>query len=254
MPPGRPAAGSGGGARVAVIVPAVNAVMESDLARFLPRGVDWRVARWVTGKAHQRVPDILPAVVGLAAGLAAGRPDIIGFGCTAASVVGGPAGSRQIAEAIWQRTGISAVTTGTALAEAAGILRLRRILFCSPFDEDYDRPEVDGLKSFGVPIAGSASLGLDSPAECTALTPAQIARWVAGLDHSGVDGVILSCANIRAFESVAALEALLGKPVISSNQALVWAIARRLGKPWRPARGGSLFGGDPLLTFADDHG
>jgi maleate cis-trans isomerase len=227
---------------VAVIVPSVNAVMESDLARFVPPGVDWRVARWVTGKAHQSIPDILPAIADLAADLAAGHPDIIGFGCTAASVVGGPEGSRQIAEAIWQRTGISAVTTGTALTEAARILRLRRILFCSPFDEDYDRPEVDGLKSFGVPIAGSASLGLDSPAECTALTPAQIAGWVAGLDHSGVDGVILSCANIRAFESVAALESLLGKPVISSNQALVWAIAGRLGKPWRPTRGGSLFG------------
>jgi maleate isomerase len=241
MPPDRPAADIGG-ARVAVIVPSVNAVMERDLARFLPPGVDWRIARWVTGKAHQSIPGILPAIADLAADLAAGHPDIIGFGCTAASVVGGPEGSCQIAEAIWKRTGISAVTTGTALAEAAGILRLRRILFCSPFDEAYDRPEIDGLKSFGVPIAGSARLGLDSPAECTALTPAQIADWVAGLDHSGVDGTILSCANIRAFESVAALESLLGQPVISSNQALVWAIARRLGKPWRPAQGGSLFG------------
>jgi maleate isomerase len=242
MASGRPASSAGDGARVAIIVPSVNAVMERDLARFLPPGVDWRVAGWETGKAHQSVPDVLPAIADLAAELAAGHPDIIGFGCTAASVVGGPEGSRQIAEAIRQRTGIGAVTTGRALAEAVEALRLRRILFCSPFDEDYDRPEIDGLRSFGVPIAGTASLGLDSPAQCTALTPSQISGWVAGLDHPGIDGAILSCANIRAFESVAALESLLGKPVISSNQALVWAIARRLGKRWRPARGGCLFG------------
>lgn len=226
---------------VALIVPAVNSVAEGDLARFLPPAVDWRVAGWETGKAHQRVEDILPGIADIAASVAAGKPDIIGFGCTAASVSGGPEGSRRIAEAIRRRTGIAAVTTGAALAEATGVLRLRRVLFCSPFDEDYDRPEIDGLRSFGVPIARAASLGLESAAQCAALTPALIADWVAELDHSDSDGVILSCANIRAFESVAALEPLLGKPVVSSNQAIVWAMARRLGLPWRPAGAGRLF-------------
>jgi maleate cis-trans isomerase len=92
-----------------------------------------------------------------------------------------------------------------------------------------------------VPVTSSASLGLDSPAQCAALTPGQIADWVARADHPSADAVILSCANVRAFEAVAALELLLGKPVVTSNQALVWAIARRLGQRWRPARGGLLF-------------
>jgi maleate isomerase len=226
---------------LALIIPSVNSVAEGDLARFLPPAVDWRVARWETEKSHQRVADILPGIADIAAGAAAGSPDVIGFGCTAASVAGGPEGSRRITEIIRRRTGIAAVTTGAALAEAAGVLRLRRILFCSPFDEDYDGPEIEGLRSFGVPIARSASLGLESAAQCAALTPAQIVDWVAELDRSGIDGVILSCANIRAFESVAAIESLLGKPVVSSNQAIVWAMARRLGLPWRPARAGSLF-------------
>jgi maleate isomerase len=241
MPPGRPTGEGRILASVALIVPSVNSVAEGDLARFLPPAVGWRVAGWETGKSHQRVEDILPGIADIAADVAAGGADIIGFGCTAASVVGGPDGSRRIAEAIGRRTGIPAVTTGAALAAAAGTLRLERILFCSPFDEDYDRPEIDGLRSFGVPIARSASLGLESAAQCAALTPGQIAGWVAELDHSGIDGVILSCANIRAFESVAALESLLGKPVVSSNQAIVWAMARRLGRSWRPARAGSLF-------------
>jgi maleate isomerase len=226
---------------VALIVPSVNSVAEGDLARLLPPAVGWRVARWETEKAHQRVADMLPGIADVAAGVAAGGPDIIGFGCTAASVTGGPEGSRRITEAIRRRTGIAAVTTGAALAEATELLGLRRVLFCSPFDEAYDRPEIDGLRSFGVPIARSSSLGLESAAQCAALTPGQIVDWVTELDHSGIDGVILSCANIRAFESVAALEPLLGKPVVSSNQAIVWAMARRLGLPWRPAGAGRLF-------------
>jgi maleate isomerase len=226
---------------VALVIPSVNSVAEGDLARFLPPDVDWQVARWETEKSHQRVADILPGIADAAAGVAAGSPDIIGFGCTAASVTGGPDGSRRIADAIRRRTGIAVVTTGAALAEATGMLRLRRIMFCSPFDADYDRPEIDGLRSFGVPIARSSSLGLESPEQCAGLTPAQIVDWVAETDHSDIDGVILSCANIRAFESVAAIESLLGKPAVSSNQAIVWAMTRRLGLPWRPARAGSLF-------------
>jgi maleate cis-trans isomerase len=155
--------------------------------------------------------------------------------------VGGPEGSRRITEAIEERTGTAAVTTGGALAEATRILELEKVLFCSPFDEDYDRPEIDGLRLFGVPVTSSASLGLDSPAQCAALTPGQIADWVARADHPGTDSVILSCANVRAFEAVAALELLLGKPVVTSNQALVWAIALCLGQRWRPACGGLLF-------------
>ena len=155
--------------------------------------------------------------------------------------MGGPEGSRRITEAIVERTGTAAITTGDALAEAAAILGVENALFCSPFDEDYDRPEIDGLRSFGVPVTSSASLGLDSPAQCVALTPGQIVGWVARADHPGADAVILSCANIRAFEAVAELEPLLGKPVLTSNQALLWAIARRLGRHWRPPRGGLLF-------------
>jgi len=240
-PPGEPANVAGATASVAVIVPSVNTVAAGDLGRVLPRAVSWRVAGWQTGKEHQRVADLLPGIVSVAAAAAADGPDIIGFGCTAASVVGGPAGSRQITEAIEERTGTAAVTTGAALAAAARALGLERILFCSPFDEDYDRPEIDGLRSFGVPVTSSASLGLESAPQCAALTPGQIAGWVARADHPGVDAVILSCANIRALQAVAALEALLGKPVITSNQALIWAMARRLGQRWRPAKGGRLF-------------
>ncbi len=240
-PSGQPAAEVTPRTSVAVIVPSVNVVMADDLRRFLPDTVSRRVTGWETGKAHQRVADLLPGIADVAAEAAADGPDVIGFGCTAASVAGGPEGSRQITSAIEQRTGTAAVTTGAALAEATVTLGLKRILFCSPFDEDYDRPEIDGLRSFGVPVTCSASLGLDSPSQCAALTPGQIAGWVAQADQPRADAVILSCANIRAWEAAAILEPFLGKPVITSNQALTWAIARRVGRCWRPARGGWLF-------------
>ncbi len=47
--------------------------------------------------------------------------------------------------------------------------------------------------------------------------------------------MFLSCTNLRTVGMLDALEARLGKPAISSNQALAWHMASLAGvKPGRP--------------------
>lgn len=60
----------------------------------------------------------------------------------------------------------------------------------------------------------------------------RVTHWETGKEHRPVADLL---------EAAAPAEALLGKPVITSNQALAWAIARRLGQRWRPPDGGRLF-------------
>jgi maleate cis-trans isomerase len=42
------------------------------------------------------------------------------------------------------------------------------------------------------------------------------------------DGYFLSCTNTTQIEAIEELEAALGKPVVSSNQAVLWGAVRRL--------------------------
>ena len=44
-----------------------------------------------------------------------------------------------------------------------------------------------------------------------------------------VDGVFVSCTNIRLLDVVAELESELGKPVTSSNHAIAWHALRLAG-------------------------
>ena len=55
------------------------------------------------------------------------------------------------------------------------------------------------------------------------------------------DVYFLSCANISVFGIIEELEARLGKPVITSNQTVIWDALARLG--WGDRRGcpGRLF-------------
>ena len=50
-----------------------------------------------------------------------------------------------------------------------------------------------------------------------------------GPHGSDVDGVFLSCTNTTQIEAIADIERRLGKPVVNSNQAVLWGCLRKLG-------------------------
>ena len=55
------------------------------------------------------------------------------------------------------------------------------------------------------------------------------------------DGYFLSCTNTRMIETIPDLERDLGKPVINSNQATIWACLKKLGIKHSDPRLGRLF-------------
>jgi maleate isomerase len=64
---------------------------------------------------------------------------------------------------------------------------------------------------------------------------------VLELQRPDADVYFLSCANISVFAIIEELEARLARPVVTSNQAVVWDALSLLG--WRDRRGcpGRLF-------------
>ena len=51
----------------------------------------------------------------------------------------------------------------------------------------------------------------------------------------------MSCTSLRALQIIPQAEAALGKPVISSNQALAWHMMRLAGLANGPINAGRLF-------------
>jgi maleate isomerase len=60
------------------------------------------------------------------------------------------------------------------------------------------------------------------------VTPQQWTELAKHNDGPDADGIFLSCTNTTQIEAIADIEALLGKPVVNSNQAVLWGCVKRL--------------------------
>lgn len=65
----------------------------------------------------------------------------------------------------------------------------------------------------------------------------------------GVEAIALSCTDMRTVEAVAEIEARTGLPVVTSNQAMIFALCAALGLPRPRQAPGRLFD-IPALTDA----
>ena len=72
-------------------------------------------------------------------------------------------------------------------------------------------------------------------------------------DRELAEAIVLSCTDMRAAEAAPAIEASLGKPVVTSNQAMMHAALKRIGvSPRECALRGQRLAGCGLPEVPDD--
>jgi maleate isomerase len=72
------------------------------------------------------------------------------------------------------------------------------------------------------------------------ITPEYLAEFAQSVDRKSADCLFFSCGAMRSLGIVAELEARLSKPVVVSNQAMIWDTWRMAGIPDRVQGYGQL--------------
>lgn len=228
--------------RLGLIIPSVNVVIEHDIRWFLPTWTTAHVTRVrLTGTSAAELSRVLDEVPAAASMLADAGVDAIGLACTGASMMGGAGSERALSERITAATAIPATNTTEALLDAFRVLGLCRVALFSPFDDRFNAAEAAMLEASGIQVVKTVGLGMTNPRLCAGISPENVASQAVAADCREADGVFLSCANLRGFEAAAPLERALEKPVVTSNQVVLWAMLRLAGAEIRPALGGTLF-------------
>lgn len=222
----------GSRASLGLVVLQADEVIEQDFRRLfanpdialyvtrIPSGADLTGATLAAMEAAlPRAAGLLPPAVAFAA---------IGYACTSGATV---IGSTRVAALVQGAARVAAVTDPLSAAIAAfQALGVRRIGLISPYIAEVAGALRAALEAAGFGIAGFASFEEQVEARVARIAPASIRA--AALDigrRPEVEAVFLSCTNLRTLDSIAGLEDELGKPVVSSNQALAWQMARLAG-------------------------
>jgi maleate cis-trans isomerase len=221
-------------ARLGLIVPSTNTVNEAEWTRMMPPGVTFHTQR-MRLHGDTTSPDGLRGLhADLDAAIAMLTPalvDVAAYACTAGSMVTPAAG---LPEALSARNGVPCVTTAAAIIDALGALGARRISVATPYHDALNDHEVHFLAGHGVETLRIAGLGLgaNGPQDypLIARTPLDaIAAHARAAFVPGSDALLITCTDFPALPLIEGLEEELGVPVVTSNQATLWAALRAAG-------------------------
>ena len=230
-------------ARIGLIIPSSNRMTEPQLRHFAPTELGIHVTRLqMTGKWNRPLSALTEDIERASSALADAKVDIIVFHCTGHAMEAGPAGDARTRELIKRATGIEALSTASAVQEAIAALALKRLILLTPYEQDVNDHEIDYLRQIGVDVVHDVALALPGSDDYLAQPPGRWVELAAEHARDDADGYFLSCTNTTQIEAIEAIERKLGKPVVNSNQAVLWACMKRLRHKLGPARPASGLG------------
>lgn len=191
----------------------------------------------VTPETLARMADDIPRTAQLLS------PDIpyraIGYGCTSAATVIGSDRVEQLVQTY--QAGVPVTEPISALIAACHHLGARKVGFLTPYRADVSAAMQDRLAQAGLDVTSFASFEEEEDNKVAKITETSVLDGMMRVGSGDCDIVISACTNLRSFGVINTAEARLGKPVISSNSALLWHLLRL---------GGSDFAGGPGRLFS----
>ena len=224
-------------ARIGVLVPPGNPPVEPELYRMAPGGVSIHFARLPPGDdtgdpgaasgMQERTRAYLAGLAAPARALAAVRPAVIVLAHTASSYASGFANEAALTDQLSTLAGTRAVTAAGAVRAALEHLAVKRLALGTPYPAEISAQGKAYWQAAGFEIVGYHRL--DDVASIYTESEERAYTLACAADTPGADAVLLSGTGLPTVGMLETLEQDLGKPVVSSNQALLWRALRVAG-------------------------
>jgi maleate isomerase len=224
------------------IILSMDLVMEDNIYRLSPEGVGPSVTRL---KTHNdcNVANLAAQIDGMAEAASIlqpqARPDVICYACTSGSIVIGEDRVRsEISRgAPWAKP----TTLVTGVINALHRLDAHKIVVATPYLDEINTMEAVFLREKGFDVLDIQGLNVEDCEAMGRIKASYIRDFALDMDRPDADAIFVSCGGIRTLDVLQEIEDTAGKPVICSNQAMMWDCLRRAGINDRIEGYGRLF-------------
>jgi maleate isomerase len=136
------------------------------------------------------------------------------------------------------------VTSAGALVDALKVIGAKRIALVAPYMKPLTEVVVDYIRHEGYEVIDWRALEIPDNLEVGRHDPARLPDIVAGMNTRDVDAIVLSaCVQMPSLPSIAKVEAMTGKPVVTAAVATTYAMLKALDlEPVVPGAGALLSG------------
>ncbi|WP_338550243.1 maleate cis-trans isomerase family protein [Roseovarius phycicola] len=217
-------------ARIGFVLIPNEQTIEEDMIRHMPTGVGAFFAR--ATMPREISTESLAQVRGSLAGAAQrilpdDGLDVICFACTSGTVA---VGEQETCEELTKGVpGATPTSLAGGVRKALAAIGAKKIVLGSPYTDALNAAVVDYLTGAGIEVLSAHGMGLHYDTEMVRVAPEYIKDYARAIDNPDADAVLLSCGALRSLEVVDEIEQSLGKPVICSNQAMLWDCLRLAG-------------------------
>lgn len=220
--------------RVGLIVPSSNTVAERDFQRYLPDGVDLHTARMFLAETTAAQEQVMldRHAPQAATDLGTVKPDLVVFSCTSAGAILGTEGERALEVHLEALAGAPIVSTNASVATWLNSRGIKRVAVVTAYIDELNQEIAATLRARGLDVAQVSGFGITDNFAIASVSPDEIVdRVKQEVRDADVDGVFISCTNLRAVEAADRLASLFGVPVVTSNLAAIDMTLTQLGLP-----------------------
>jgi len=221
-------------ARIGVLSPISNFTLMTEWNSVLPDGVKaYEALMGLTETTPESLVEMKKNALAEAVKLSYGLMDIILFGCTSGSFIGGAGSDQEIIKEIESAVGIPATTTTTCVLEAFGDLGVKRIALIGPYLKEVFDAEVGFFKHHGIETAYLKAMEYRYVRDISSLCerPYVYYRMAKEAYRSvkNIDAIFITCMASPAIKIIDVLEQETGVYLLSSISASLYGVLKKLG-------------------------
>ena len=216
-----------------VLIPSTNTTVEIEYSRLLPPSLQAHVGRLLTSGTGPFAPGKDEDVDYQARLLGTARVEVISLAQTSASLFADDYDEVTV-KRMTEASGVPSLTSAQAIGRALRALGTPRIAFATPYSQDtIARARRYYETKYAIAVAASESLGASDSYAIGKMDAGIAQAAFRRIDRADIDALVVPGGNFPTMKWIAAWEQEFGKPVVTTNQAALWAIlkAMRINTP-----------------------
>ena len=212
-----------------VLIPSTNTTVEIEYNRLLPQDLQVHVGRLLTSGSGPFSPSQDADIDYQAKLLGTAKVEVVSLAQTSASLFADDYDA-DVTRRMSAAAGVPAITSAQAIGEAVQALGARRIALVSP----YSQPVLERAKhyyesKYGLDVVALEGFAATDSYMIGKLGPENARDAFARIDRTEIELFVIPGGNFPTMSFVAAWEHEFRKPVITTNQAALWAMLHIMG-------------------------